>query len=111
MERFNSRSYFYCVDNRIEPLTVTVDPSRVPLIIAEGQSHAELPKELWDRTKQVEGRERAILSKSRQSNTSRTAQPGGRERSCLTRTESPYSPSWVCGKGKERIQSPTAPLF
>jgi hypothetical protein len=25
----------------------------------------ELPKELWDRTEHIEGRERAILSKSR----------------------------------------------
>ena len=46
VERFNSRSYFYCVNNRIEPLTITVDPSRVPPIIIKGQSHAELPKEL-----------------------------------------------------------------
>jgi len=38
VERFNSRLYFYCVDNGIEPSTVTVDPSRVPPIIAEGQS-------------------------------------------------------------------------
>ena len=36
VERFNSRLYFYCVDNRIKPLTITVDPSRVPLIIIEG---------------------------------------------------------------------------
>jgi len=46
VERFNSRLYFYYIDNRIEPLTVTVDPSRIPSIITEGQSHAELPKEL-----------------------------------------------------------------
>jgi len=62
---FNSRLYFYCVNNRIDPLTITVDLSRVPLIIIEGQSYIKLPKELWDRTKQVEGCERAILSKSR----------------------------------------------
>jgi hypothetical protein len=36
IERFNSRSYFYCVDNGINPLTVTVDPSRLPLVIVEG---------------------------------------------------------------------------
>jgi hypothetical protein len=36
MERFDSRSYFYCVDNRIDPLTVTVDLSRLPLVIIEG---------------------------------------------------------------------------
>ena len=46
IERFDSRSYFYCVANGIDPLTVTVDPSRLPPVVAEGQSHAELPKEL-----------------------------------------------------------------
>ena len=51
MERFNSRLYFYYVNNRINPLTVAVDLSRVPPIVAEGQSYIELPKELWDRTK------------------------------------------------------------
>jgi hypothetical protein len=71
-KRFNSRLYFYCVDNRIDPLTVAVDLSRVPPIITKGQSYIELPKELWDRTKHIEGHERAILSKSRQSNTSYT---------------------------------------
>ena len=76
MGRFNSRLYFYCVNNRINPLTIMVDPSKVPLIVVEGQSYAELPKELWDRTKQVEGCERAMLSKSRQFDTSCTAQPG-----------------------------------
>ena len=65
MERFNSRSYFYCVNSRINPLTVTVDLSRLPPVIIEGQSYIELPKELWDRTKHIERRERAILSKSR----------------------------------------------
>ena len=78
-KRFNSRLYFYCVNNRIDPLAVTVDPSRVPPIVAEGQSYAELPKELWDRTKHMEGCERAMSSKSRQSDTSCTAQPGRRE--------------------------------
>ena len=73
MGRFNSRLYFYCVNNRINPLTVTVDLSRVPLIVVEGQSYVELPKELWDRTKQVEECKRAMLSKSRQSNISYTA--------------------------------------
>ena len=77
IERFNSRLYFYCVNHRINPLTITVDLSIVPSIITEGQSYIELPKELQDRTKQVEGRERAILSKSRQSDTSYTAQLGG----------------------------------
>jgi len=46
VECFNSRLYFYYIDNGIKPLTVTVDLSRVPLIIVEGQSYAELPKEL-----------------------------------------------------------------
>ena len=90
IERFNSHLYFYYINNRINPLTIAVDLSRVPPIIAEEQSHAELPKELWDRTKQIEGRERATLSKSRQSDTSRATPPGGREWSRLTRTESPY---------------------
>jgi len=111
MERFDSRSYFYCVDNGIDPSTVAVDPSRVSPVVAEGQSHAELPEELWDRTEQMEGRERAISSESRQSDTSRAAQPGGRERSHSTRTESPRSPSRVRGKGKERMRSPAAPSF
>ena len=49
--RFNSRLYFYCVNNGINPSTVMVDLSRVPLIVTEGQSYIELPKKLWDRTK------------------------------------------------------------
>ena len=110
-KRFNSRLYFYCVNNRINPLTVTVDLSRVPPIIIKGQSYIELPKELYDRTKQIEECKRAILSKSRQSNTSYTTQPSGRERSYLTRTESPRLLFQVRSKGKERIQLPTMPLF
>jgi hypothetical protein len=35
-KRFNSRLYFYCINNRINPLTVAVDLSRVPPIIIEG---------------------------------------------------------------------------
>ena len=35
-KRFNSRSYFYYINNGIDPLVVVVDLSRVPLIIAEG---------------------------------------------------------------------------
>ena len=35
-KRFNSRSYFYCVNNGINPLVVVVDPSRVPPIVVEG---------------------------------------------------------------------------
>jgi len=103
MERFNSRLYFYCVNHGINPSTIAVDLSIMPPVIAEGRSYIKLPKELWDRTEQVEGRKRAILSKSCQSNTSYTAQPGRRERSYLTRTESSCLLSRVCGKGKERI--------
>jgi len=36
IERFNSRLYFYYVNNGINPLTVTVDLSKVPLVITEG---------------------------------------------------------------------------
>ena len=32
MDRFNSRLYFYCVNNRINPLTILVNLSRVPPI-------------------------------------------------------------------------------
>ena len=103
MERFNSRSYFYCINNKINPLAIMVDLSRVPLVIIEGQSYIELPKELQDRTKQIEGRERAILSKSPQSKVSYAAQLSRREWSYLTRTESPYLLSWVYNKGKERM--------
>ena len=49
-EHFNSRSYFYYINNEINPLTVSVDLSQVPSIITKGQSHAELTEELWDRT-------------------------------------------------------------
>ena len=53
IERFNSRLYFYCINNRIDPLTIAVDLSRVPPVIAEGQSYTKLPKELQDRTEQI----------------------------------------------------------
>ena len=76
-KRFNSRLYFYCINNRINPLVVAVDLSRVPLIVIEGQSYIELPKELQDRTEYTERRKRAMLSKSRQSNISYAAQLGG----------------------------------
>ena len=33
---FNSYLYFYCINNGIDPLTITVDLSRVPPIIKEG---------------------------------------------------------------------------
>jgi hypothetical protein len=35
-KRFNSRLYFYYVNNRINPLAVAVDLSRVPPIVIEG---------------------------------------------------------------------------
>ena len=46
IQRFNSRLYFYYVNSRIDPLTITVDLSRIPPIVIEGQSYTELPKEL-----------------------------------------------------------------
>ena len=36
IERFDSRSYFYYVDSGIDPLTIIVDLSRLPLVAAEG---------------------------------------------------------------------------
>ena len=71
----------------------------------------ELPKELQDRTKYIKRYKRAILSKNCQSDTSYTIQLSRREQSYLTKIESPHSPSQVYGKGKEYIQSPTAPSF
>ena len=35
-KRFNSRLYFYYINNRINPLTIAVDLGRVPPIIIEG---------------------------------------------------------------------------
>jgi len=36
IKRFNSRLYFYCVDNRINSLTVAVDLNKVsPVVIEE----------------------------------------------------------------------------
>ena len=35
-KRFNSRLYFYYINNRINPLTIAVDLSRIPSIIIEG---------------------------------------------------------------------------
>ena len=46
MDRFNSRLYFYCVDNGIGPLTVLINLNRVPPIAKEGWSYIELFKEL-----------------------------------------------------------------
>jgi hypothetical protein len=36
IKRFNSRLYFYYVNNRIDPLTIAVDLSRVPPVVIEG---------------------------------------------------------------------------
>ena len=36
MERFDSCLYFYCINNRINPLTIAVDLNKVPPIVAEG---------------------------------------------------------------------------
>jgi hypothetical protein len=46
IDRFNSCLYFYCVDNGINPLTISVNLSRVLPITEKGQSHTELLKEL-----------------------------------------------------------------
>ena len=77
IKRFNSRLYFYYVNNGINPLTIAVNLSQVPSIIIKEQSYIKLPKELQDKTKQIEGCKRDILSKSRQSITSYTALLGG----------------------------------
>jgi len=65
IKRFNNRLYFYYIDNGINFLTIVVDLNRVSFVVIEGQSYIELPKELWDRTEQMEGCERAISSESR----------------------------------------------
>jgi len=67
IERFNSCLYFYYINNGIDLSAIIVDLSQVPFIIKEGQSHIELPKELWDRTKQIEGYRRVISPKSQPS--------------------------------------------
>ena len=36
MERFNSHFYFYCVNNEIDLLTVTVNPNRLLPVITKG---------------------------------------------------------------------------
>ena len=46
IKRFNSCSYFYCINNGINSLTITVNPSKLLPIITEEQSHAKLPKKL-----------------------------------------------------------------
>ena len=46
INHFNSRLYCYCINNKINPLTVIINPNRVPPIIKEGQSYIKLLKEL-----------------------------------------------------------------
>ena len=36
IEHFNNYLYFYYINNGINPLTITVDLNKVPLVIAEG---------------------------------------------------------------------------
>ena len=79
IKRFNNHSYFYYVNNGINPLTVVINLSRLPPVITEGQSHAELSKKLQDRTKYIKRCKRAILSKNYQSDASCTAQLKGQE--------------------------------
>ena len=111
IKRFNSRLYFYYINNKINPSTVVVNLSKIPLIIIKGQSHIKLPKELWDKTEQMERYKRTMSLESRQPNASHTAQTGGKKQSHLIRTGSPCLPSRVYSKGKERMQLPTAPSF
>ena len=46
IEHFNSYFYFYYINNQINPLTITVEQNKLPLIITEGQSYIELSEEL-----------------------------------------------------------------
>jgi len=46
IKHFNSRLYFYYINNGINPLTVIVDLNKIPFIVKEGQSYIELPKKL-----------------------------------------------------------------
>ena len=66
---FNSCLYFYCIDQGVNPSAITANLSKVPPIIKKGQSHAELPEELQNKTEQMEGCKRAMLSGSHQPNT------------------------------------------
>ena len=65
IKRFNSCLYFYYINNKINPLTIVVNLSKVPLIVVEGQNYIKLFKELCNRIKQRKKHERAMLSKSR----------------------------------------------
>jgi len=46
IKRFNSRLYFYYINNRINLLTITVDLNKMPPVITERQNYIEFPKEL-----------------------------------------------------------------
>ena len=35
IERFNSHFYFYYINNGIDPLTIVIDLSKLPLVITE----------------------------------------------------------------------------
>ena len=51
MKSFNNCSYFYCVNNGINPSTIAVNLSKMPPIVAKKQNHTKLPKKLWDKIK------------------------------------------------------------
>jgi len=51
IKRFNSCLYFYYINNKINPLTIVVNLSKVPLIVVEGQNYIKLFKELCNRIK------------------------------------------------------------
>jgi len=46
IEHFNNCLYFYYINNGINPLTITVNLNKMPLIIKKGQSYIKLFKEL-----------------------------------------------------------------
>ena len=43
---FNSRLYFYYINNRINLLTIVVNLNKMPFVIIKRQNYIELPKEL-----------------------------------------------------------------
>jgi len=49
IKHFNSRLYFYYINNRINFLTIAVNLNKISPITAEGQNYIKLPKELWDK--------------------------------------------------------------
>ena len=53
IKHFNSRLYFYYINNGIDPLIIAVDLNKIHFIIVKGQSYIKLPKKLWDRIKQI----------------------------------------------------------